>query len=61
MNTEHHVDLDLESQIDWQAHLLHTSKTPDERKSAWTQLKRLHAMRTPERVAEMEREAGLAG
>lgn len=59
MNTESFVELNLESQIDWQVHLLHTSKTPEERKAAWSQLKRLHAMRTPERVAEMEKGRGL--
>lgn len=61
MKTEPFVELNLESQIDWQVHVLATATTPEERKAAWSQLKRLHAMRTPERVAEMEREAGLAG
>ena len=59
MSTESFVEIDLESQIDWQAHLLHTSKTPDERKAAWARLKQLHAMRTPERVEELEKARGL--
>lgn len=50
---------DLEQRIDYQALLLHTAATPDERRSAWEELKRLHALRTPERVAEMERERGI--
>lgn len=54
-----HVDIDLESQIDWQAHRLHTAHTPGERKAAWDRLKQLHAMRTPERIREMERTQGL--
>lgn len=54
-----HVELDLESQIDWQAHLLHTAKTPDERRVAWDRLKQLHAMRTPEKIEELERGRGL--
>ena len=54
-----HVELDLESQIDWTAHQLHTALTPAERKVAWDRLKQLHAMRTPERIREMEEERGL--
>jgi hypothetical protein len=51
---------DLESRIDYQALLLHTAPTPAERRSAWFELTRLHAMRSPQRIAEMEGEAGLA-
>lgn len=50
---------DLEQRIDYQALLLHTAATPDERRSAWEELKRLHALRTPDRVEEMEREIGV--
>jgi hypothetical protein len=53
------VELDLESQIDWNAHLLRTAKTPDERRAAWERLKHLVEMRTPERVEQMERARGL--
>jgi hypothetical protein len=51
---------DLEARIDIQAMLLHTAPTPDERRVAWGELTRLHAMRSPRRIAEMESEAGLA-
>lgn len=53
------VELDLESQIDWNAHQLHTAATPDERAAAWDRLKKLHAMRTPEKIEELERARGL--
>jgi hypothetical protein len=59
MNTQPFVELDLESQIDWQATLLRTAKTPDERRVAWDRLKHLVAMRTPETVEKMERSRGL--
>lgn len=49
----------LEERIDHQALLLHTAPTPEERRAAWEELKRLHAMRTPRRVRQMEDEAGL--
>jgi hypothetical protein len=52
-------DDDLEAQIDYQAMLLHTAPTADERRVAWSELTRLHGMRSAGRVAEMEREAGL--
>lgn len=50
---------ELEARIDHQALLLHTAPTPDERRTAWGELTRLHAMRSPRRIAEMENEAGL--
>lgn len=53
------ADDDLERQIDYQALLLHTAPTPNERRTAWEELRRLHALRSPERVEQMEREAGL--
>jgi len=60
MNAQSNVMADdLEQRIDYQALLLHTAATPDERRSAWEELKRLHAQRTPERVEEMERERGI--
>lgn len=51
---------DLEARIDQQALLLHTAPTPDERRAAWFELTRLHALRSPQRIAEMEGEAGLS-
>ena len=59
MNTKPQTQGDLEQRIDYQALLLHTAATPDERRSAWDELKRLHALRTPERIEEMERERGI--
>ena len=53
-------DLDLENRIDAAALLLHTAPTPDERRAAWETLKHLVALRTPQRVAQMEAERGLA-
>jgi hypothetical protein len=52
-------DAELERQIDHQAWLISNVSTEDEKTSAWHELKRLHSMRSPERVAQMEREAGL--
>jgi hypothetical protein len=59
MNTEPFVELDLESQIDWNAHLLHSAPTIEERRAAWDRLKKLHEMRTPQQVDELERARGL--
>jgi hypothetical protein len=59
MNSQPFVELDLESQIDWNAHRLHTAPTPEERRAAWDRLKALHAMRTKEKVESMEVAAGL--
>lgn len=53
------LDADLERRIDLQALLLHTVKTPAERATAWSELKRLHALRSDDRISEMERDAGL--
>jgi hypothetical protein len=52
-------DADLEARIDYQADLLRQDITGDEKRVAWSELVRLHGMRSPERVAVMEREAGL--
>lgn len=49
----------LEESIDFQALLLHTAETPEARRHAWNELLRLRALRTPERIDEMERERGL--
>lgn len=49
----------LEQRIDYQALLLHTAETPEQRRAAWAELTRLHAMRSPEQVEQMERERGL--
>lgn len=50
----------LEGRIYHQAFLLHTAKTPHERRIAWNELRRLHAMRSPEQIASMEERRGLA-
>jgi hypothetical protein len=49
----------LESRIDQQALLLHTAPTVVERKQAWAELSRLVALRSSDRVAQMERDRGL--
>jgi len=53
------ADADLENQIDYQALLLHTAKTTEARRAACALLSQLHAMRSPARVEQMERERGL--
>lgn len=50
---------DLEARIDQQALWLHTAPTPDERRAAWFELTRLHALRSPRRIQEMEEAAGI--
>lgn len=53
-------DAELERRIDRQAALLiDDGITPGERLAAWLELVRLHGMRSPSRVAQMEREVGL--
>jgi hypothetical protein len=53
------ADAELEQRIDHQAWLIANVSTEAEQTSAWHELKRLHAQRSPERVAEMEREMGI--
>lgn len=53
-------DAELEARIDTLAIRLHTAETPGERRVAWSELRRLHALRSSERVQEMEEEKGLA-
>lgn len=53
------ADRELEAQIDYQALLLHTVATPEERRAACDELSRLVKLRTMERVAQMERERNL--
>lgn len=53
------ADAELERRIDFQAGLIATALTPDEQRSAWEELKRLHGLRSPERIERMERERGL--
>lgn len=55
----HDPDVELERAIDFQAGLLATALTPGEKESAWDELKRLHAQRSPEQVEQMERNRGL--
>lgn len=50
---------DLESRIDHQASLLREDRSPDENRATWLELTRLHALRSPRRIQEMESEAGL--
>lgn len=52
-------DAQLEDRINLQARLLREDRSPDENRATWLELTRLHAMRTPQRIAEMEGEAGL--
>jgi hypothetical protein len=51
--------VDLERRIDDQAALLREGRSPDENRATWLELTRLHALRSPERVAQMEREQGI--
>jgi hypothetical protein len=53
------VDADLERRIDFEAGLLAIAQTPAEQTSAWEELKRLVAQRSPERIEQMETERGL--
>jgi hypothetical protein len=53
------LDAELELRIDQQAALLREGRSPDENRATWLELTRLHAQRSQERVATMEREAGL--
>lgn len=50
----------LEQRIAHQAMLLHFAETPADRRTAWNELRRLVALRSPQRVEQMEREAGLS-
>jgi hypothetical protein len=59
VNTQPHVELDLETQIDWQFLQLSTAKTPEDRRLALGRMEALIKLRTPERVETMEREQGL--
>lgn len=55
------TDLDayLERRIDKAALELQTARTPKARREAMERLRRLHARRSPARVAEMEQDKGL--
>jgi hypothetical protein len=59
MSARPFVDIDIECQIDWQSRRLHTAKTVEERREAWERLKKLHKLRSPERVRQMEEARGL--
>jgi hypothetical protein len=50
---------ELENRIDIQVLILYTAETPAERRAAWDELTRLHAMRSPARIGQMEKSAGL--
>lgn len=49
----------LEREIDRQALILHTAEKREDRVAAMEELRRLHALRSPEVVEEMEYERGL--
>lgn len=51
---------DLEARIDAAVLRLATAKEPSDRRATWNRLCELIKLRTPERIAEMERERGLA-
>jgi hypothetical protein len=53
------ADRDLEDRIDTAVLRFHSATTPSQRRAIWADFKRLLAMRTPERVREMEIEKGL--
>lgn len=53
------LDAELERRIDHQADLLRQDRSPDENRATWLELTRLHALRSRERVEQMERERGL--
>ena len=57
--TEVEKAADLERQIDQQALILHTAEKREDRVAAMNELARLHALRSPEVVEEMEYERGL--
>jgi hypothetical protein len=48
---------ELEARIDHEAMLLSTAQTPAERSSAWLELTRLVALRSPAPVAQVESES----
>jgi hypothetical protein len=50
---------ELECRIDHQKLLLHTVKTPEERRAACDEMTRLIRMRSPGQVEQMERARGL--
>jgi hypothetical protein len=54
------VDVDLETRINDAALALATARDTKMRRFWWEALERLHKQRSPERVAEMETERGLA-
>lgn len=48
------ADAELELRIDHETMLLHTVKTPEERRMVWETLKDLIARRSPAQIARME-------
>lgn len=57
------VNVDASEQLEWrikqQCRRLAVATTAAERVKAWTDLSILHAQRSPERVAQLERDLGL--
>lgn len=52
-------DDELEARIDHQASLLRQDRSPDENYATWLELTRLHQMRSPEKIRELEEARGL--
>jgi hypothetical protein len=50
---------DLENALDAAVLRLHTVDSPEARREAWAEVQKLHAQRTPKRIAEMERAKSL--
>jgi low affinity Fe/Cu permease len=59
INPEHDTDAELERAIDFQAGLIATSLTRDEKLTAQEEMRRLIGQRSPEQVERMERARGL--
>ena len=53
------TDADLEHRIEFQRGLLVTALTPAEQTSAWDEMKRLIAQRSPGQIEAMERGIGI--
>jgi hypothetical protein len=53
------TDAELERRIEQQRELLREDRSPDENRATWLELTRLHALRSRERVEQMERERDL--
>ena len=59
MSAVHVID-ELEAEIDFSYLRLTTAETPELRAAEWQHMQQLIKQRTPQRVAQMERERGLS-